>query len=279
MAAGKPSGAVTPLDIWRALERAGASSVQAAAIMGNMIHESSLNVESAARDSNGAMAYGLVSWNAASYPSAGSLVTGNPQKDLQDQVRFLAQTGGFRAAQGSTVQQAASSFAANYERCQGCQPGGSQNSQRITSAQTVAKWAASGSWPQSAGHASDTATLTSAQDQQQSATCLVGFSGSIPVIPFLWHQSVSACFLSKSQGRAIAGFFLLAAGSLIVLPGLSLIATAIAIDAVSAAQASVNRIPVVGSYSKGATASLSRRVSYQKKTTSRKPAEQPAEQA
>src|SRR5215469_13073495 len=109
---GGSSGGVGPADIWNELTQAGANAVQAAGLMGNAIAESGLNVESKAMDSNGAYSYGLFQWNTASYPGASSLVTGNPAKDLSAQVSFLAQTGGFKAATGTTPAQVASNFAA-----------------------------------------------------------------------------------------------------------------------------------------------------------------------
>lgn len=224
----KPDNApVTPRDIWDALEAAGASSVQAAAIMGNMIAESSLNPEANAEDTNGARSYGLVQWNAASYSNASSLVTGHPQRDLRDQIRFLALTGGFHAASGSTVAQAASSFAAGYERCQGCQSGGPQNTTRQANAATVASWAASGHWPASSGGGSDTATLTSAQAAQASAECAFGWGGfqtGIPSwVPIIGSGSGSFCLLSKSQARAGIGAALIVGGLVITGGGLGLV--------------------------------------------------------
>ena len=94
---------VSPQDIWDALRAQGATPIQAAAIMGNQIAESSLNPEASVIDSNGARSVGLNQWNADSYPSSGSLVTGHPLADMLAQVKFLASTGGFAAAKGSTA--------------------------------------------------------------------------------------------------------------------------------------------------------------------------------
>lgn len=225
---GKATNAtVTPKDIWDTLEAAGASSVQAAAIMGNMIMESRLNPESAGTDTNGQTSYGLVQWNAASYPSAHSLVTGHPMADMVAQIRFLAQTGGFKAASGTTVAQAASSFASKYERCASCAQGGQQNTARQAQAQTVAGWAQQDNWPASLGSASDTATLTAAQQAQGSAECAWMIGGNIPIIPFgIYSQTVSGCVLSKSQLRAGEGVALMIGGALVLFAGLTLIAGA-----------------------------------------------------
>jgi hypothetical protein len=148
-----PGQPVSPREIWDALLRAGATPVQAAGIMGNQFYESTWDPEAHALDTNGAWSYGLNQWNTASYPNAAQLVTGNAQSDLQAQVRFLATTGGFRAASGNSPAAAGSAFAANYERCQGCQAGGSQNQLRSAKAAQVAGIAASGHWPRTAGGA------------------------------------------------------------------------------------------------------------------------------
>lgn len=240
---------ISPKDIWDALLKAGASSVQAAGVMGNMISESSLNVESAAMDSNGAMAYGLVSWNAASYPNASGLVTGNPAADLKAQINFLASSGGFRAASGTTVRETAGNFAANYERCQGCQSGGSQWTTRVAQALQVAGWAASGSWPASKGQASTSATLTAAQQAEQtkgqkSCAWAVGWGG-IPGTSWLSYLNPvdditgshgnalggEICILSKSQARALIGVMMLSAGSFTMLFGITQAAAAAGLTA------------------------------------------------
>jgi hypothetical protein len=64
--------------------------------------------------------------------------------------------------------------------------------------------------------------VTTTGETGPSGTCLVGFSGSVPILLF-YHQSFNACILSKSQGRAIAGTGLYLAGALTVLFGLSLL--------------------------------------------------------
>ena len=215
---------VTPKDIWDELEATGASSIQAAAIMGNWIAESKLDPESHVIDSNGQPSYGLAQWNAASYPDAHSLVTGHPTADLVAQVRFAAQTGAFKAASGSTVQQAAKNFAARYERCAQCQPGGAQNAYRQAQAALVAGWAQQGQWPSSVGSASDQATLTASQQAQGSAECAWMVGGTFPVIPFgIYSQTVSGCVLSKSQLRAIEGIALMGAGVVVMVVGIELL--------------------------------------------------------
>ncbi|HWM96722.1 MAG TPA: phage tail tip lysozyme [Streptosporangiaceae bacterium] len=221
---------VTPKQIWDALEKAGASSVQAAGIMGNMIAESALDPE-VKNASSGAT--GLVQWNPADYDTSG-LVTGDPQHDMQTQINFLARTGGFKAASGTTVKETASNFSAKYERCAGCQEGGSSNAARQANAATVAGWASAGSWPKTSGGATDTAVLTSAQvaaQTQAQKACLwsVGWGG-IPDTS--WFNSLfgggsgnvasgEVCLLSKSQARSLMGVALIWGGTAIILIGVN----------------------------------------------------------
>ena len=227
---------VTPKDIWDALESAGASAVQAAGIMGNAIHESDLNPEARAVDSNGYYSNGLWQFNEESYPDSGELVTGSPVRDLTAQVNYLMQHGGLQAASGTTVSETASNFAANFERCQGCEDGGSQNAARVASAATVAGWASGGSWPASAGTASDTAELTSAQVAESGAAqaeCAwsIGWGG-IPDTSWLQrlfslggssgnYGAGEVCLLSKSQARALIGAWMLLGGAAIALAGVA----------------------------------------------------------
>lgn len=224
-----------PLAIWNALLSAGASSVQAAGIMGNFIAESSLNPETDAMDTNGYRVYGLASWNAASYPQASSLVTGNPAQDIVSQIQFLTQTGGLQAASGSTVSDTAGNFAANYERCNGCQPGGSQWTQRIANAEQVAGWASSGNWPSSLGQAATSATLTSAElasESQGTSDCLWEIGWGQGSSPSWWEYLISpgavaaadtlsgqVCLLSKSQARWISGATIVGFGATILALG------------------------------------------------------------
>jgi hypothetical protein len=232
---------VTPLEIWTALRNAGASPIQAAGIMGNWISESSLDPESAAKDSNGAMSYGLAQWNAASYPQANSLVTGHAKTDLNAQVRFLAQTGGLSAAKGSTAQQAAASYAANYERCQTCQSGGAQSTTRQAQAATVAGWAAADNWPNSAQGGTDNATLKAASQAQSSATCL----WQLPSIDLGIGSIGGSCVMSKSQGRAIESVGIMTGGAIVLGFGLVLMLVGTAL-ASSGVRRAAELVPGVG---------------------------------
>jgi Phage tail lysozyme len=217
--------AVTPEQIWQDLEQYGASAIVAAGVMGNMIAESSLNPEAVnPADSNGYPSYGLMQWNTASYPSAASLVTGNPVTDALAQVVFFFQTVPQSALQGSTAQAVASNIAANYERCSTCQSGGTSNEQRQANAATVAGWASSGNWPATTGQASDTATLTSAQSAEGNLECAwqIGFGG-IPGTSWLADlfgsggniASGSVCIVSKTQVRGVLSAAVLVGGALL----------------------------------------------------------------
>lgn len=132
-------GAKGAKGIYNALRSVGASPAAAIGIIANAMNESSLNPEAHAMDSNGYMSYGLWQFNAASYPDASSLVTGNAAQDLIRQVQYLVKVGGLRAASGSTPAQAAGNFAANFERCAGCQPGGAQYNSRVENVSAVQK--------------------------------------------------------------------------------------------------------------------------------------------
>jgi hypothetical protein len=110
--------------IFNALRSVGASPVQAIGIMANMRNESGFDPE--AVGDNGT-SFGLVQ----NHGPFSYLVTKNPAKDMLAQIKYLVQSGGLRDASGSTAEQVAGNFAANYERCVGCQPGGAQYNSRV----------------------------------------------------------------------------------------------------------------------------------------------------
>ena len=206
--------AVTPGAIWSALIANGASAIQAAAIMGNMMAESSLNVESAARDSNGYYSYGLVQWNAASHPGASTLVTGNPTADLQSQINYLAHTGGFAAASGADAGTAAANFAHNYERCAACgyQGGSSQLSVRAANAQGVLQAAQSGNWTMVPSSSSvGTADLTSATGGQS-----IGIDTPLGKVTLLSAQEI----------RTVKAFSFIGVGGLVMVLGMGVLLAA-----------------------------------------------------
>jgi Phage tail lysozyme len=235
-----------PEYIWEELLRGGSSAVEAAGLMGNGISESGLDPE-VINPGGPEDGVGLWQWQTTDYPDV-PMPTGNRAKDIRDQVAFLIRTGGLRAASGTTVSETAGNFAANYERCDGCQPGGAQYNARVAQAATVAGWASSGSWPTKSGQATTTATLTAAEQAEQDkgqASCAwsVGWGG-VPDTSWLhriWSfgtqsGNVSAgeiCLLSKSQARAMLGVGLVAAGGYIMLQGVAVMVALAGLQAVS----------------------------------------------
>lgn len=216
---------VTPKQVYQALTSAGASTLQAIGIMANMIAESGLDPESVNRaDPNGG-SYGLVQQNGSNYAS---LVTGNPVADMNAQIKVLAQNGGFSAASGTTGAAAAGNFAANYERCQGCQQGGAQYNSRVGNAATVEGWISSGSWPASAGTGgagAQTATLDSATSSTVSNStdpaCAFGLKGGLPVV-----GGFGVCLVKKTTVRHLVGGLILGAGGLTMALGGIILAAA-----------------------------------------------------
>jgi hypothetical protein len=171
-------------------------------------------------DSNGARSNGLWQFNEASYPDSGRLITGNCAADIQQQVGYLKAHVSGQALNGTTGAEVASNFAASFERCQGCQAGGSQNAQRTANAATVQGWVASGSWPTSSagitgsGGGGGGNVLTSTI---VSGTCVLPLN--IPV-------AGQFCLLSKSQARGVLGVLLMIAGGVLLLPGVLVLAAA-----------------------------------------------------
>jgi hypothetical protein len=134
------AGGVSVADIYHELIGAGASTVQALGIMANMINESGFNPEAIGDQGT---SFGLVQ----QHGNYGYLVTGNPAADMKRQITALKSLGGFSAASGSSAAEAAGNFAANYERCVGCQPGGAQYNSRVANAATVLQYFKTGKWP------------------------------------------------------------------------------------------------------------------------------------
>lgn len=220
----------SPKQVYDELTAQGASSVQALGIMANIINESGFNPEAVGDQGT---SFGIVQQHGSQYAG---LVTGNEAADLKAQVRVIAQNGGFRAASGSTPAEAAGNFAANYERCVGCQPGGAQYNSRVANAATVAGWASSGKWPASAGSATQQAQLTAAQQQsaaqqaqQLGSTCIIGFGG---VPGTSWINDIFGsggnvgqfCLFSKSEARAVVGGLVMVASGSVALIGVLILA-------------------------------------------------------
>jgi Phage tail lysozyme len=150
--------AVAEQTIWNDLLAEGASSVQAAGIMGNMQNESGFDPEAIGDQGT---SFGLVQ----QHGNFSFLVTGNTTADLTKQLQNIK--GDIGLASGSSAGAAASGFAANFEKCVGCQVGGAQNLQRSSNAQAIFNMAQSGNWQQAATGAAagsggtQSATLTS----------------------------------------------------------------------------------------------------------------------
>lgn len=114
--------------VWNAFRSKGFSKVQAAGALANAEHESSLNVENQAWDTNGYRGYGLFSWNLQFYPGASKLVTGHPQADLARQVGYLVHDTEHLGPGlvGQTAAEVGGNWAEHVEGCQGCWPQGHQ---------------------------------------------------------------------------------------------------------------------------------------------------------
>ena len=215
----------TPQDIWSALRNAGASAIQAAGIMGNMLAESSFDVEShnphdPAQGCPGAQSWGLVNWNDCSHPNARGLVTGNPQNDLKAQIAYLVQSGGLAAATGNDPASAGASFAANYERCQGCS-GGAQQQERARNAASVYQAATSGDW---SSFSAETAVNAAADQNAPGAGQGSGVSGCAVPLPSIGPIG-GGCLITNSQVKALkGGLLVIAGGTLFVVGGLVLVA-------------------------------------------------------
>jgi hypothetical protein len=213
---------VTPKDIYLALRQDGASEVQALGIMANMMNESGLNPEAINPDGPEA-GVGLVQWQTTDYPHAATLVTGNPRQDMLAQIRYLAMTGGFNAADGSNAGQSAGNFAARYEKCASCEPGGEQFNARVQNTLTLAGWARSGNWPATVGTSRAIGDLSSSSAPGNTPDCAWKLDLNLPLI------GGNICLISKSQVRAIAGIGLLLAGGAVGVAGLVVLAAAAAI--------------------------------------------------
>lgn len=218
-----------PQAIYTALLAAGFSTAQAVGAMANAINESALNPETPAGD--GGHSFGLWQFNDGSYPDAPH-PTGNCARDIALAVGYLKTHVSGSALNGTTGAEVAGNFAAHFEKCQGCQPGQGQWSQRVANAATVEGWIASGKWPTasgggvsggggSGGSGSSGGGSTSTGNVLTSTivpgTCVIGMN--IPV-------AGEFCLLSKGQARGVLGVLLMIGGGLLLLPGLLVLAAA-----------------------------------------------------
>jgi hypothetical protein len=137
----------TEKQVYDALVAQHFSMAEASGIMGNIQNESSFDQEAKALDSNGFYSYGLVQWNAESYPQASGYVTGNPAKDLADQMKGIVQGWHSAGIQSGSAAAVAGQWASQFEKCQGCEPGGPQWTARVQNAERIFQQAQSGHWP------------------------------------------------------------------------------------------------------------------------------------
>jgi hypothetical protein len=208
------SSACGPKAIYLELTSQGFSTVQAIGVMANGIAESGLRPETRVMDSNGRYSNGIWQFNEASYPNSGSLVTGNCAADIRSQVGFLKSVVSGSALAGSTGAEVAGNFAANFERCQGCQQGSNGRngwSTRVAHAATVEGWVSSGNWPAGGAGVTGAGGGSSATLAASGSRCLIGGGTLVP------------CFLSASEARGMIGGLCIAAGGLIGAVGLVVI--------------------------------------------------------
>lgn len=132
--------------VYQALTKAGLLPYQAAGVLGNIANESSFNVEANAMDTNGYRSYGLIQWNAQSYPNASQYVTGNPVKDLKTQTAAIVNLFRQHGIGGTTAGAVAGNWASQVEVCKGCQPGGAQFNARVGNAVTIFQQIVSGAF-------------------------------------------------------------------------------------------------------------------------------------
>lgn len=137
----------TEKEVYDALIKAGFNRSQAAGIMGNAQNESAFNPEAVGDQGT---SFGLLQWHLPGYPFARSLVTGNPSHDLTAQIPHVVDAAKGLNLTGSAGQ-VAGTWAADFERCVGCQPGGDQYNQRVANASRIYQQAVTGRWPAPAG--------------------------------------------------------------------------------------------------------------------------------
>ncbi len=166
--------AVTEKEVYDALVAAGFSRSQAAGIMGNIQNESGFNPE-AVNPGGPTAGVGLVQWETTYYPQAAGYVTGNSAKDLADQIKGIVSEAHHLNLTG-TAGQVAGTWAADFEKCQGCQPGGDQYNARVANANRIYQQAVSGRWPSKPGPGISGSGSSSAAPAQAQLTAAAGSS-------------------------------------------------------------------------------------------------------
>jgi Phage tail lysozyme len=197
---------VTPAQIYKELISLGASTNQAIGIMANMINESGFNPEAVGDQGT---SFGLVQQHGA----YGYLVTGNPVADMQAQLKLLVQNGGLGAAGSGSASSAAGNFAANYEKCVGCQPGGSQYNARVGNVGNLLNALATGKWPTSAGSGGGggssggggVGSLTAAQESSGYSSFFSNYGGGIQTTSLLGGIFSTIEDPFKAIGDAVTG--------------------------------------------------------------------------
>jgi hypothetical protein len=180
--------ALTPQDVYNQLLAAGASTTQAGGILANSINESNISPEAIGDQGT---SFGFVQ----EHGNYGYLVTGNAATDIAAQINLLKSQGAFASASGSSIADAAGNFAANFEKCVGCQPGGAQYSSRVANASTVQNWISGGKWPQSAGSGSSGGSSGGSPTATTAGITIPGL-GTIPGIGSLSPSSIASGFIN-----------------------------------------------------------------------------------
>lgn len=208
------TGGCGPQAIYQALLNAGFSTVQAVGAMANAMNESGLNPETPAGD--GGHSFGLWQFNDNSYPDAPH-PTGNCARDIELAVGYLKTHVSGSALNGTTGAEVAGNFAANFEKCQGCQPGGAQYASRVANAATVMGWISSGNWPTSSTGLSGSSTGGVSGGGTPAPPCAVSIN--LPL-------TGQVCLLTKGAARGLLGGALMVAGGLLVTVGLAVLLVA-----------------------------------------------------
>lgn len=145
---------VTVEQLYKCLRAHGASEIGAAGITGNSVSEvgpstSDLSPDSELRtDYNEPGCIGLWCWEPEFFNPPRP--TGNAIVDMNDQVAYLKENGGFEKAVGTTAEEAGRNFALNYERCEFCGSGQQQWIARGNQAAAVAELAKRYGWDEPA---------------------------------------------------------------------------------------------------------------------------------
>lgn len=141
---------VTIEQLYKALIAHGASAIQAAAITGNSVSEVGPSTPDLSPDSelnpeyNESGCIGLWCWEPVYFNPPRP--TGDSVADMNNQVAYLKQDGGFEHADGADAESGGRNFALNYERCAECYSGGLQYVRRGEQAAAVAALAAKYGW-------------------------------------------------------------------------------------------------------------------------------------